>query len=254
MNDLFSLQNKRILITGSGQGIGFTMAQGLAEYGAEIIINDISTERAEQAAAQLRDKGYRAHICVFNVTDAQAVEQAIDEVENNIGPIDVLFNNAGIQRRHKFTEFPVSDWDAVIAVNQTAVFLVSQAVAKRMIARQQGKIINICSMQSELGRDTITPYAAAKGAVKMLTRGMCVELARHNIQVNGIAPGYFKTAMTQGLVDDQAFTEWLCKRTPAARWGNPEELVGAAVFLSSRASDFVNGHLLFVDGGMLVAV
>lgn len=254
MNDLFSLNGKRILITGSGQGIGFVMAQGLAQSGAEIIINDISAERAEQAAMKLRDEGATAWTSVFNVTDAESVEKAIEDIESNIGPIDVLFNNAGIQRRHPFTEFPVEEWNAVIAVNQTAVFLVSQAVAKRMMARKQGKIVNICSMQSELGRDTITPYAAAKGAVKMLTRGMCVELARYNIQVNGIAPGYFQTAMTQTLVDDKAFTEWLCKRTPAARWGNPEELVGAAVFLSSKASNFVNGHLLFVDGGMLVAV
>ncbi|CAH6264108.1 gluconate 5-dehydrogenase [Klebsiella sp. JB_Kp027] len=254
MNDLFQLSGKRILITGSGQGIGFVMAQGLAQYGAQIIINDISAERAEQAAMTLRDEGATAWTSVFNVTDAQSVENAIEDIEKNIGPIDVLFNNAGIQRRHPFTEFPVEEWNAVIAVNQTAVFLVSQAVAKRMMTRKQGKIVNICSMQSELGRDTITPYAAAKGAVKMLTRGMCVELARYNIQVNGIAPGYFQTAMTQTLVDDKAFTDWLCKRTPAARWGNPEELVGAAVFLSSKASNFVNGHLLFVDGGMLVAV
>ena len=254
MNDLFQLSGKRILITGSGQGIGFVMAQGLAQYGAQIIINDITAERAEQAAMTLRDEGATAWTSVFNVTDAQSVENAIEDIEKNIGPIDVLFNNAGIQRRHPFTEFPVEEWNAVIAVNQTAVFLVSQAVAKRMMTRKQGKIVNICSMQSELGRDTITPYAAAKGAVKMLTRGMCVELARYNIQVNGIAPGYFQTAMTQTLVDDKAFTDWLCKRTPAARWGNPEELVGAAVFLSSKASNFVNGHLLFVDGGMLVAV
>lgn len=254
MNNLFSLQGKRILITGSGQGIGYVMAQGLAQYGAEIIINDISAERAEQAAMKLRDEGATAHTAVFNVTDPDSVEAAIAQIEENIGAIDVLFNNAGIQRRHPFTEFPVKEWNDVIAVNQTAVFLVSQAVAKRMMTRQAGKIVNICSMQSELGRDTITPYAAAKGAVKMLTRGMCVELARHNIQVNGIAPGYFKTAMTQALVDDKAFTDWLCKRTPAARWGDPQELVGAAVFLSSNASNFVNGHLLFVDGGMLVAV
>ncbi|WP_447440032.1 SDR family NAD(P)-dependent oxidoreductase, partial [Escherichia coli] len=169
-------------------------------------------------------------------------------------PIDVLVNNAGIQRRHPFTEFPEQEWNDVIAVNQTAVFLVSQAVTRHMVERKAGKVINICSMQSELGRDTITPYAASKGAVKMLTRGMCVELARHNIQVNGIAPGYFKTEMTKALVEDEAFTAWLCKRTPAARWGDPQELIGAAVFLSSKASDFVNGHLLFVDGGMLVAV
>lgn len=254
MRNLFDLDKKRILITGSGQGIGFLMAQGLAEYGAEIIINDITHERAENAAMTLRDAGYIAHVAAFNVTDPQSVEDAIERIEQDLGPIDVLFNNAGIQRRHPFTEFPVKEWDDIIAVNQTAVFLVSQAVARRMVVRQSGKIVNICSMQSELGRDTITPYAAAKGAVKMLTRGMCVELARYNIQVNGIAPGYFKTAMTQTLVDDQAFTEWLCKRTPAARWGDPQELIGAAVFLSSSASNFVNGHLLFVDGGMLVAV
>lgn len=254
MKDLFSLQGKRILITGAGQGIGFVMAQGLAQYGAEMIINDISETRANDAVMKLRDEGVTAYPAVFNVTDADSVENAISRIEKEIGAIDVLFNNAGIQRRHPFTEFPVQEWNDVISVNQTAVFLVSQAVAKRMITRQQGKIVNICSMQSELGRDTITPYAAAKGAVKMLTRGMCVELARHNIQVNGIAPGYFKTAMTQTLVDDKAFTDWLCKRTPAARWGNPQELVGAAVFLSSSASNFVNGHLLFVDGGMLVAV
>lgn len=254
MNDLFNLKNKRILITGSSQGIGFTIAKGLAEQGAEIIINGTSQEKAELAAVILRESGFTAHISVFNVTDPDSVEQAIEHIERNIGPIDVLFNNAGIQRRHKFTEFPVQEWNDVIAVNQTAVFLVSQAVAKRMMTRQAGKIVNICSMQSELGRDTITPYAAAKGAVKMLTRGMCVELARYNIQINGIAPGYFKTAMTQALVDDKDFSDWLCKRTPAARWGDPQELIGAAVFLSSQASSFVNGHVLFVDGGMLVAV
>ncbi len=179
---------------------------------------------------------------------------AIEQIENQIGAIDVLVNNAGIQRRRPFLEFSEQEWNEVIAVNQTAVFLVSQAVARRMVPRQQGKIINIGSMQSELGRETITPYAASKGAVTMLTRGMCVELARHNIQINGIAPGYFKTEMTQALVDDEAFNAWLTKRTPAARWGNPEELIGAAVFLASKAADFVNGHLLFVDGGMRVAV
>ncbi|EFJ9900129.1 gluconate 5-dehydrogenase, partial [Escherichia coli] len=190
----------------------------------------------------------------FNVTHKHEIDAAVEHIEKDIGPIDVLVNNAGIQRRHPFTEFPEQEWNDVIAVNQTAVFLVSQAVTRHMVERKAGKVINICSMQSELGRDTITPYAASKGAVKMLTRGMCVELARHNIQVNGIAPGYFKTEMTKALVEDEAFTAWLCKRTPAARWGDPQELIGAAVFLSSKASDFVNGHLLFVDGGMLVAV
>lgn len=254
MKNLFSLQSKKVLITGSAQGIGFLLAKGLAEYGAEIVINDITADRAENAAGRLRDEGFTAYAAAFNVTSHQAVNEAIDHIEDTIGPIDILINNAGIQRRHPFTEFPEKDWDDVISVNQKSVFLVSQAVARYMVKRQRGKIINICSMQSELGRDTITPYAASKGAVKMLTRGMCVELARYNIQVNGIAPGYFKTEMTKALVEDQPFTDWLCKRTPAARWGDPEELVGAAVFLSSQASDFVNGHLLFVDGGMVVAV
>ncbi|WP_410012767.1 gluconate 5-dehydrogenase [Sodalis sp. C49] len=254
MNDIFSLKNKKALITGSAQGIGFLLANGLAQSGAEIIINDITAARAEKAAQQLRDQGYTAYSVAFDVTKSQAVNSAIEQIESDIGPIDILINNAGIQRRHPFTEFPEKDWNDIIAVNQTAVFLVSQAVARNMIKRNRGKIINICSMQSELGRDTITPYAASKGAVKMLTRGMCVELARYNIQVNGIAPGYFNTEMTKALVDNQEFTAWLTKRTPAARWGDPQELIGAAVFLAAKASDFVNGHLIFVDGGMLAAV
>jgi gluconate 5-dehydrogenase len=254
MNDLFSLAGKNVLITGSAQGIGYLLATGLGKYGAQIIVNDINQERADAAVDKLRAADIRAVAAPFNVTKKDEIDAAIARIEAQTGPIDVLVNNAGIQRRHPFTEFPEQEWNDVIAVNQTAVFLVSQAVTRRMVARNAGKVINICSMQSELGRDTITPYAASKGAVKMLTRGMCVELARYNIQVNGIAPGYFKTEMTKALVEDEAFTGWLFKRTPAARWGNPEELIGAAVFLSSKASDFVNGHLLFVDGGMLVAV
>lgn len=254
MNDLFSLAGKNVLITGSAQGIGYLLATGLGKYGAQIIVNDINQEKANAAVDKLRAADIRAVTAPFNVTQKTEIDTAIASIEEQVGPIDVLVNNAGIQRRHPFNEFPEQEWNDVIAVNQTAVFLVSQAVTRHMVERKAGKVINICSMQSELGRDTITPYAASKGAVKMLTRGMCVELARHNIQVNGIAPGYFKTEMTKALVDNREFTDWLCKRTPAARWGNPEELIGAAVFLSSKASDFVNGHLLFVDGGMLVAV
>ncbi|MBB3306310.1 MULTISPECIES: gluconate 5-dehydrogenase [Enterobacterales] len=254
MSQLFSLEGKRVLLTGSARGIGFLLARGLAEAGAEVIVNATTHEGAEKAATQLRELGFRAHAKAFDVTQSAQVKQAVDEIEAEWGAIDVLVNNAGIQRRRPFLEFPEQDWNDVIAVNQTAVFLVSQTVAKKMVERQQGKIINIGSMQSELGRDTITPYAASKGAVTMLTRGMCVELARHNIQVNAIAPGYFVTEMTQALADDPAFTGWLTKRTPAARWGKPEELIGAAVFLASGASNFVNGHLLFVDGGMRVAV
>ena len=254
MNALFSLAGKRVLLTGSARGIGFLLAQGLGEAGAEVIINATTDEGAERAAAALREQGITARAKAFDVTDSGAVHQAIDEIEAQWGAIDILVNNAGIQRRRPFLEFPEQDWHDVIAVNQTAVFLVSQKVAQQMVTRQRGKIINIGSMQSELGRDTITPYAASKGAVTMLTRGMCVELARYNIQVNAIAPGYFVTEMTQPLADDPAFTGWLTKRTPAARWGKPEELIGAAIFLASAASDFVNGHLLFVDGGMRVAV
>ncbi|MCZ7246934.1 gluconate 5-dehydrogenase [Salmonella enterica] len=229
MNDLFSLAGKNILITGAAPGIGYLLATGLGRYGARIIVNDITPERAETAVTKLQQEGIKAIAAPFNVTHKQDIEAAIEHIEKDIGVIDVLINNAGIQRRHPFTEFPEQEWNDVIAVNQTAVFLVSQAVTRRMVARKAGKVINICSMQSELGRDTITPYAASKGAVKMLTRGMCVELARHNIQVNGIAPGYFKTEMTKALVEDEAFTSWLCKRTPAARWGDPRELIGAAV-------------------------
>lgn len=224
------------------------------------MVNATTQENAQRAVDALRREGFRADAAAFDVTDSQAIHASIERIERierieaESGGIDVLINNAGIQRRHPFTEFPEKDWDDIIAVNQKAVFMVSQAVARHMVQRQSGKIINIGSMQSELGRDTITPYAASKGAVKMLTRGMCVELARYNIQVNGIAPGYFKTEMTQALADNAEFTAWLTKRTPAARWGDPQELIGAAVFLSSKASDFVNGHLLFVDGGMSAAV
>lgn len=254
MKNLFCLAGKRAFITGGAQGIGLLLSQGLGEYGAEIIVNDISQEKAEHGAALLREKGITAHACGFDVTQATILQEKIAEVEAKLGPIDILINNAGIQIRHPFVDFPEQDWDRIIDVNQKAVFLVSQAVARNMIKRQAGKIINICSMQSELGRETITPYAASKGAVRMLTRGMCVELAKHNIQVNGIAPGYFATEMNTALVENQEFSQWLCKRTPAGRWGNPEELIGAALFLSSAASNFVNGHIVFVDGGMLAAV
>ena len=254
MKNLFDLSGKRALITGSARGIGNLLAGGLAEYGAQVLINDRRQEKADAAAQVLREQGYFAEGVAFDVTKSAEVRAAIARIENEIGPIDILINNAGIQRRHPFTEFPEQEWDEVIDVNQKGVFIVSQQVAKYMMERRAGKIINIGSMQSELGRKTITPYAASKGAVKMLTRGMCAELAEYNIQVNGIAPGYFATDMTEALVNDEAFSSWLYQRTPAARWGKPEELIGSAVFLASSAADFVNGHLLFVDGGMLAAV
>ncbi|WP_413735633.1 gluconate 5-dehydrogenase [Sodalis sp. RH21] len=254
MKNLFNLEGKRALITGSAQGIGYLLARGLGESGASIVINDITQQRADQAADSLRHLDIQASGYGFDVTSSAEISAAIEKIEAEQGPIDILINNAGIQRRYPFVDFPESEWDKIIDVNQKSVFLVSQQVAKRMMARRSGKIINICSMQSELGRETITPYAASKGAVKMLTRGMCVELAPYDIQVNGIAPGYFATDMTKALVDNTEFSNWLFKRTPAARWGNPEELIGAAVYLSAPASSFVNGHIIFVDGGMLAAV
>jgi gluconate 5-dehydrogenase len=254
MKNLFDLTGKLALITGSAQGIGNLLSRGLAEHGATIIINDLTQDRADKAAQELIDLGHKAYGVAFDVTQRFEINVAIEKIEKEIGSIDILINNAGIQRRYPFLEFPEKDWDDLIRVNQKSVFLMMQEVGKYMVERKSGKIINIGSMQSELGRDTITPYAASKGAVKMLTRGGCVELARYNIQVNGIAPGYFKTELTKKLVDDEEFTGWLCKRTPANRWGDPKELIGAAVYLSSNASNFVNGHLLFVDGGMLAAV
>ena len=208
MRNLFDLSGKRALITGSAQGIGHLLAGGLAEYGAEIVINDRTQERADQAAQALVAQGFRAVGYAFDVTQAAQVEQTIARIEEEVGAIDILINNAGIQRRFPFTEFPEEEWDNVIEVNQKGVFLVSQQVAKYMMGRRAGKIINICSMQSELGRKTITPYAASKGAVKMLTRGMCVELAEYNIQVNGIAPGYFATEMTTALVNDERWADF----------------------------------------------
>lgn len=254
MKDLFKLDGKIALITGSTQGIGNLIAKGLAAHGATVIINSSRPEKVEKAVSEIKAMGYQAYGFPFDVTNVDDVKNSIAKIENECGPIDVLINNAGIQRRAPLLEFSEQDWDSLIDVNQKAVFFMMQSVAEHMVKRKQGKIINIGSMQSELGRETITPYAASKGAVKMLTRGGCVELAKHNIQVNGIAPGYFETELTKPLVENQEFTSWLCNRTPANRWGQPEELIGAAVFLSSKASDFVNGHLLFVDGGMLAAV
>ncbi|WP_027695158.1 gluconate 5-dehydrogenase [Vibrio litoralis] len=254
MNNLFDLKGKVALVTGSAQGIGNVLVKGLAEHGATVVINDRTEERAKSAALQLRELGYEAYGYGFDVTCKDAIVDSVAQISKEVGPIDILINNAGIQRRFPILEFPESDWDDVIEVNQKAVFLMIQEVGKYMVKNGRGKIINIGSMQSELGRDTITPYAASKGAVKMLTRGACVELARYNVQVNCICPGYIKTELTEKLVNDHEFSAWLCNRTPANRWGEPSELVGAAVYLASDASNFVNGHAIFVDGGMLAAV
>ena len=251
---LFSLEGKIALITGSGQGIGLAMAEGLSEAGAHIVLNGRDAAKLERARNTLASAGRKVSIAAFDVTDPEAVEAGIAKIEAEIGPIDVLINNAGIQRRAPITEFPVENWHELMNTNLHAVFYVTQAVTKRMVPRKRGKIVNIGSVQSELGRPTIIPYTASKGAVKMMTRGLAAELGKHNIQSNAIGPGYFATERNAALMADEAFSSWLCNRTPAGRWGETKELIGAAIFLSSAASDYVNGHLLMVDGGLTAVV
>jgi gluconate 5-dehydrogenase len=247
---LFDLGGKRALITGSSRGIGLALAEGLARHGAETVLNGRDAEKVGQAVKMLAAKSYRASSVIFDVTDAAAAAAGIAEIEDRIGPIDILVNNAGMQFRTPLEDFPAERWDELLRTNISSVFFVGQAVAKRMIPRGRGKIINIASVQSELARPGIAPYTATKGAVRNLTRGMCADWAKHGLQINAIAPGYFKTPLNQALVDDPEFSAWLARRTPAGRWGNVEELVGAAVFLASPASSFVNGHTLYVDGGI----
>jgi gluconate 5-dehydrogenase len=251
---IFDLTGRRALVTGSGQGIGLALARALAQHGAAVVLNGRDAAKLERAAATLRADGLRAEIAAFDVTDAAAVRAGVDAVEAGQGPIDILVNNAGIQRRMPLQDFPEETWAEVMRTNLDAVFYVAKAVAGHMIPRGAGKIVNICSVQSELGRPGIAPYAASKGAVRMLTRGMCADWAKHGIQVNGLAPGYFETEMNRALVENAEFSAWLCNRTPAGRWGRVEELGGAAVFLASAASSFVNGQILYVDGGMTAVV
>jgi gluconate 5-dehydrogenase len=227
---------------------------GLAKAGARLVLNGRDAARLEEAAAALRAEGLDVLTAAFDVTEQEAVAAAIDGFEADVGPIDILVNNAGIQRRSPLESYPAETWREIMRANLDSVFFVGQAVARHMIPRHRGKIINICSVQSEAGRYSIAPYAATKGAVKMLTKGMCVDWARHGLQVNGIGPGYFATPLNKALVEDPVFDGWLRARTPAGRWGRVEELQGAAVFLASAASDFVNGHILYVDGGMLASI
>ncbi|NKN36024.1 SDR family oxidoreductase [Agrobacterium sp. a22-2] len=251
---LFDLSGKRALVTGSSQGIGFAIAAGLAAHGAEVVLNGRDEGKIEAAAARLASAGHKVHTALFDVTDAAAVKDGVAAIERDIGPIDILINNAGMQFRSPLEDFPIDKWELLLKTNISSVFYVGQAVAVHMIARGKGKIVNIASVQSELARPGIAPYTATKGAVKNLTRGMCADWAKHGLQVNAIAPGYFKTPLNQALVDNPEFSSWLEKRTPAARWGNVDELIGAAVFLSGNASSFVNGHTLYVDGGITISL
>lgn len=246
----FDLAGRRALVTGSSQGIGLALAGALARAGAHVILNGRDPARLEQAAAGLRAAGLAAETLAFDVTDEAAVVAAIPR----LGVVDILVNNTGIHRRGPLETMPLADWEAVLRTNLTSAFLVARAVVPGMIARRAGKIINICSLMSELARPTTGNYAAAKGGLKMLTRAMCAEWARHNLQVNGIAPGYILTELTQALAQDPKFDAWIKGRTPAGRWGDVADLTGACVFLASPAADFINGQLLTVDGGLSAVI
>ncbi|WP_136646274.1 SDR family oxidoreductase [Tabrizicola sp. YIM 78059] len=247
---LFDLTGCRALVTGASQGIGFALAQGLAEAGAQVVINGRDPDRARAAAARLPG----AEALVFDVTDHAAVRAAVDGFEAAGKPIDILVNNAGIQHRAPLEDFPPEAFERLMQTNIASVFYVGQAVARHMIARGRGRIINIASVQTALARPGIAPYTATKGAVGNLTKGMATDWARHGLTCNAIAPGYFDTPLNAALVADPAFSDWLVKRTPAGRWGRVEELKGACIFLASDAASFVNGHILYVDGGISVSL
>ncbi|MGB3553634.1 MAG: SDR family oxidoreductase [Jannaschia sp.] len=252
--ELFDLTGRRALITGSSQGIGLALARGLQAAGAEIVLNGRDSGRLDAAAEALRDGGGAVHALPFDVTDHDAVRKAVDGFEAKTGAIDILVNNAGMQHRTALEDFPADAFERLLQTNIASVFHVGQAVARHMIGRGAGKIVNICSVQSALARPGIAPYTATKGAVANLTKGMATDWAKHGLQCNGLAPGYFDTPLNAALVADPDFTDWLSKRTPAGRWGNVEELVGACIFLSSAASSFVNGTVVYVDGGITASL
>lgn len=250
----FDLKGRTALITGSGQGLGWAIAQGLARAGAAVVLNGRNVDKLEAAARRLSAEGGRVALAPFDVTDGAAALREVERIEREFAPIDILVNNAGIHQRAPLAEMTEAQWRTVIDTNLTSVFLVARAVAPRMIARRSGKIINVASVISEVGRPTIANYAAAKAGVKMLTKSMAVEWARLGLQCNAIAPGYMETELNRGLMANPEFNQWICNRTPAGRWGKPDELAGAVVFLASAASDFVNGQMLAVDGGLLAAL
>jgi len=251
---LFDLSGKTALVTGSSRGLGRAIAEGFAKAGARLIINGTDPARTEAAAGEFRSHGYQAQACAFDVTDEAGIVQAFERLDADGVPVDILVNNAGIQHRKPLVEFTTAEWRKVIETNLTSAFVIGREAAKRMIPRGRGKIINIGSLGSELARPTIAPYTTAKGGIRNLTRAMAVEWAQHGIQANAIGPGYMLTDLNQALVSNPDFQSWLMSRVPAKRWGNPDELVGAAIFLASDASTYVNGQTIYVDGGMLAAM
>lgn len=251
----FSLEGKTALITGASYGIGFAIACGLAEAGAQIIFNDINQDLVDKGIAAYKEKGIAAHGFVFDVTNEEEVSEYITHIQETIAPIDILVNNAGIIKRIPMHEMSAKDWRQVVDIDLTGPFIMAKSVLPQMMKQKSGKIINICSMMSELGRETVAAYAAAKGGLKMLTRNIAAEYGEYNIQCNGIGPGYIETPQTAPLrVDGHPFNDFIIAKTPAARWGTTDDLTGPAVFLSSEASDFVNGHVLYVDGGILASL
>jgi len=251
---LFKVDGKIALITGSTGGIGAALARALCENGAIVILNGRDEGKLEQQVIEFRNAGHNVYGYCFDITKSNQITEAIERISKSVGTIDVLVNNAGMTVRSPLEDFNDEDWDAIISINLTGAYKVSKAVVKGMISKKFGKIINIGSLQCELGRPSITPYAASKGGLKMLTRGMAVEWAKHNIQSNGIAPGYFKTNLTKPLYENSEFDNWVCSRTPSKRWGLTEELGGALIFLASSASDYVNGQMIYVDGGLTASV
>ena len=249
----FDLSGRQALVTGSGSGLGFAIARGLGRAGARVVLNGRNRAKLEAAAATLAEERIAAAIVPFDVTDADAVDAAIAGIAREHGPVDILVNNAAMNRRRAFEKFTLEEWRELQAANLDGPFLVTRAVIPAMKAQRRGKVVNICSIASDLGRPNIVAYAASKGGLKMLTRALAVELAPHNVQVNGIAPGFFRTEMNAALTSDAEFSAWVAKRTPAGRWGEPAEIAGAAVFLASAAADYVTGHLLYVDGGFSAA-
>ncbi len=250
LQSLFSLDKKIALVTGSSAGLGAALARALASAGATIIVNGRDSEKVEAGVRALSEQGAEAFGAAFDVTDHKEVGEAIAWIEAEVGPIDILVNNAGIQRRAPLEDFEASAWRDLMATNLDAVFYVGQAVAKAMIPRGSGVIINIASVQSKLARANIAPYTASKGAVKMLTKGMATDWGKYGLRINAIAPGYFRTELNKALIEDEKFNDWLINRTPMRRWADVGELEGAVVFLASSASSFVNGHVLYVDGGI----
>ncbi len=254
VDTLFRLDGRVALITGSSQGLGKVLSRGLAAAGARVVLNGRDQEKLAKTTEEFRSQGYDAYGYAFDITRKEETDPAIERIEAEVGPIEILVNNAGIQRRAPLHEVSDETWNEVLATNLTGAFIVSRKVAQGMIQRQRGKIIFTCSLMSELGRTTTGPYTAAKGGVRMLIRAMCVDWARYNIQINGIGPGYFITEMTRPLAENPEFNAWLMGRTPARRWGDPEELIGALLLLASDAGNFINGQIIYVDGGILAAL